>query len=87
MLWAGLDQDLLGHVGLLCAGVCPLYTSPDQHTEDACTVACSFRDGRVSYKVFDPVAVRISVQEGVAHRRSLLLELVPRDELPVSERV
>ncbi len=45
------------------------------------------RDGRVSFRVFDPVAVRLSVQEGLAHRRSLLLELVPREQLPDSERV
>ncbi|KAJ9518542.1 hypothetical protein QJQ45_018546, partial [Haematococcus lacustris] len=45
------------------------------------------RDGSMQFRVFDPCAVRISVQEGVAHRRSLLLELVPRDQLPPSERV
>ncbi|KAL6756016.1 hypothetical protein V8C86DRAFT_129914 [Haematococcus lacustris] len=45
------------------------------------------RDGSMQFRVFDPCAVRISVQEGVAHRRSLLLELVPRDQLPPTERV
>ena len=31
------------------------------------------------------VAVKISIHEGVGHRRSLVLDLIPRDQLPASE--
>lgn len=39
------------------------------------------------FRVFDACAVRIRVEEGVAHRRQLVLELVPRSELPAEERM
>ena len=44
-------------------------------------------DGRVSFSVFGKCAVRISVKEGAAHRRQLVLELAPREEVPEVERV
>ncbi len=53
--------------------------------EEAQTVTAA--DGSVRYAVFDKCAVRIGVEEGVAHRRSLVLTLVDRAELPDSERV
>ncbi|KAG2423316.1 hypothetical protein HXX76_015463 [Chlamydomonas incerta] len=53
--------------------------------EEAQTVTAA--DGSVRYSVFDKCAVRIAVEEGVAHRRSLVLTLVDRAELPDSERV
>ena len=33
------------------------------------------------------VAVRISIEEGVGHRRHMVLELVDRSELPASEEM
>jgi hypothetical protein len=45
------------------------------------------RDGSATYHIFDPCAVRLTVEEGVGHRRSLRLQLVPRTDLPESERV
>ncbi len=45
------------------------------------------RDGSVAYRVFDACAVRLSVEEGVGHRRSLKLELVPRGLLADADRV
>jgi exosome complex exonuclease DIS3/RRP44 len=42
-------------------------------------------DGKLRFAVFDKCAVRITVEEGVAHRRSLVLSLVPRGQLPPSE--
>lgn len=44
-------------------------------------------DGSVRYAVFDKCAVRIAIEEGAAHRRSLVLTLVPRSELPAHDRV
>jgi exosome complex exonuclease DIS3/RRP44 len=38
-------------------------------------------DGSARYAVFDKCAVRVSVVEGAARRRSIRLELVPRSEL------
>ena len=38
-------------------------------------------DGSARYSVFDKCAVRISVVEGAARRRSIRLALVPRSEL------
>ena len=31
------------------------------------------------------VAVKVSIHEGVGHRRSLVLDLIPREQLPASE--
>jgi exosome complex exonuclease DIS3/RRP44 len=39
-------------------------------------------DGSVRYTVFDQCAVSISVEEGFGHRRSLVMQLVPRSQLP-----
>lgn len=44
-------------------------------------------DGSVRFAVFDKCAVRIAVEEGAAHRRSLVLSLVPRSELPAEDLV
>eukprot|EP00775_Hariotina_reticulata_P011972 gene11972-12115_t len=44
-------------------------------------------DGRTSFTVFDKCAVRISVEEGASHRRSLALALLPRDDLDPADRV
>ncbi|KAG2491107.1 hypothetical protein HYH03_010551 [Edaphochlamys debaryana] len=44
-------------------------------------------DGSVCYRVFDKCAVRIVVEEGMGHRRTLVLSLVPRSELPEGERM
>jgi exosome complex exonuclease DIS3/RRP44 len=38
-------------------------------------------DGALRFSVFDKCAVRVSVVEGAARRRSIKLELVPRSEL------
>lgn len=43
--------------------------------------------GSVKYTIFDPCAVKIFVQEGTGRRRTLVLELVPREELPESEKM
>lgn len=53
--------------------------------EEAQTVRST--DGSVAFSVFDKCAVRISVEVGVAHRRSLVLQLVERGLVPESERV
>ncbi|EFJ53011.1 hypothetical protein VOLCADRAFT_55673 [Volvox carteri f. nagariensis] len=53
--------------------------------EEAQTVTSA--DGSVRFALFDKCAVRISVEEGVAHRRTLVLSLVDRSELPESERM
>ena len=45
----------------------------------------SSRDGSVQYRVFDKCAVRIVVEEGAGNRRQLVLQLVPRGELPAGE--
>lgn len=45
------------------------------------------KDGAAHYTVFDKCAVRISVEESVGGRRSLVLRLVPREELPASEQM
>lgn len=47
--------------------------------EDKQTVVAA--DGSARYSVFDKCAVRISVVEGAARRRSIKLALVPRSEL------
>jgi exosome complex exonuclease DIS3/RRP44 len=47
--------------------------------EDKQTVVSA--DGSMRYSVFDKCAVRISVVEGAARRRSIKLALVPRSEL------
>ena len=39
------------------------------------------------YRVFDPCAVRIHVEEGYGHRRQLVLELVGRDQLEAADRM
>jgi exosome complex exonuclease DIS3/RRP44 len=43
--------------------------------------------GSVKYTIFDPCAVKIFVQEGTGRRRTLVLELVQREELPESEKM
>ncbi len=53
--------------------------------EEAQTVTSA--DGSVRFALFDKCAVRISVEEGVAHRRTLVLTLVDRNNLPEDERV
>ncbi|GLC34112.1 hypothetical protein PLESTB_000838700 [Pleodorina starrii] len=53
--------------------------------EEAQTVTSA--DGSVRFALFDKCAVRICVEEGEAHRRSLVLSLVDRGELPESERM
>lgn len=45
------------------------------------------RDGSTTYRVFQPVAVRICVEEGVGRRSSLALTLTQRDEIGEGERV
>lgn len=52
--------------------------------EKQCVVSA---DGAVRYSVFDKCAVRISVVEGAARRRSIKLALVPRSELAAEDRV
>ena len=65
-----------------------LHTCPSTSSQPfPVRVVAARRDGSVCYKVFDPCAVRISVEEGVGHRRHLALSLVPRDQLPASARV
>jgi exosome complex exonuclease DIS3/RRP44 len=44
-------------------------------------------DGSIRFAVFDKCAVRITVEEGASHRRSLLLALVPRSELPAGDQL
>lgn len=42
----------------------------------------------MSFRVFDPCAVRIHVEEGHAHRRQLVLELLPsREQLAEKDRM
>lgn len=53
--------------------------------EEKQTVAST--DGSVRFAVFDKCAVRISVEEGASHRRSLVLALVPRSELPPADQL
>jgi exosome complex exonuclease DIS3/RRP44 len=43
--------------------------------------------GSLRYTIFDACAVKIFVQEGTGRRRTLVLELVPREELPESEKM
>lgn len=44
-------------------------------------------DGSVSYALFDPCVVRISVEEGAGRRRQLLLALVGREQLADKDMV
>jgi exosome complex exonuclease DIS3/RRP44 len=44
-------------------------------------------DGSVRYSVFDKCAVRISVVEGAARRRSIKMALIPRSELATEDIV
>lgn len=44
-------------------------------------------DGSVRYSVFDKCAVRISVVEGAARRRSIKMALIPRSELAADDIV
>ena len=53
--------------------------------EDKQTVRSA--SGSVQYTIFDPCAVRIFVEEGAGRRRTLVLELVPREALPAGERM
>eukprot|EP00983_Pelagomonas_calceolata_P016175 511555-Pelagomonas_calceolata.AAC.1 len=45
------------------------------------------RDGSMRYRVFDPCAVRIHVEEGYGHRRQLVLELISREQLQEAEQM
>ena len=54
--------------------------------EDAQTLSRA-SDGTLMYRIFDPCAVGIYVQEGVGRRRTLMLELESRDALPASEKM
>eukprot|EP00887_Chlorella_sp_A99_P004969 scaffold4.g4969.t1 len=45
------------------------------------------RDGSTQYRVFDPCAVSICVEEGQGGRRTLVLRLVPRAQLSTAEQV
>ncbi|KAF8058848.1 RRP44A [Scenedesmus sp. PABB004] len=56
--------------------------APPAYALDESGQALVSADGATRFAVFDKVAVRIEVEEGAAHRRSLALALVPRDELP-----
>ncbi|GAX77417.1 hypothetical protein CEUSTIGMA_g4862.t1 [Chlamydomonas eustigma] len=51
------------------------------------TQSVASRDGSTRYAVFEPCAVRITVEEGVGHRKQLVLSLVPREELNATDRV
>ena len=44
-------------------------------------------DGRQCFTVFGKCAVRITVEEGAGHRRSLVLQLASRELVPEAERV
>jgi exosome complex exonuclease DIS3/RRP44 len=55
------------------------------YDEEKQTVRSS--DGAVAYTVFDACAVRIAVEEAAGNRRQLVLRLVPRSELPETERM
>lgn len=44
-------------------------------------------DGSQVYSLFDKCAVSIHVEETTGHRQTLVLELVPREQLPASEVV
>ena len=45
------------------------------------------KDGQVIYSVFMPCGVSISVEEGIGHRKRLVLSLIDRAVLPVAERI
>lgn len=45
------------------------------------------RDGSVKFTIFEPCAVRITVEEGIGHRKRLVLALAPRDEVKELDRV
>ena len=47
----------------------------------------SKKDGSMIYKIFDCCAVKIRVEEGFGRRRSLTLDLVPRDLLSDEDKV
>lgn len=65
--------------GAAAAGEGLVYDEERQTVRSAC--------GAVRHCVFDPCAVRISVEEGAGRRRALRLRLVPRSELPEGEAV
>lgn len=84
---------------VLHAGPCVHGGAPKRGRSSASPLACPLhcplpllrlqtvrsKDGATAYTVFDKCAVRIAVEEGAAGRRSLVLRLVPRSELPESE--
>lgn len=43
--------------------------------------------GTIQYTIFDPCAVQIYVEEGVARRRTLVLKMISRQLLPESEKM
>lgn len=67
------------------AGAAPPEDSQYLYDEEKQTVRS--RDGRLAYTVFDACAVRICVEEAAGNRRTLVLRLVDRSELPASERM
>ena len=58
-----------------------------EYVLDEAKQTVSSRDGRTRHTVFDKTAVRISVEETTGRRQQLRLALVPRSELPESERM
>lgn len=66
-------------------GAAPPADSQYVYDEEKQTVHS--RDGRLAFTVFDPCAVRICVEEAAGNRRTLVLRLVDRGELPDSERM
>ncbi|KAK9797008.1 hypothetical protein WJX73_004308 [Symbiochloris irregularis] len=60
---------------------------PAEYTMDEQKQTIRHCDGQLALTVFDKVAVKIQIVTGVAHRRSLSLEWMSRDELPESEHM
>ncbi|WPT12794.1 Exosome complex exonuclease RRP44-like protein A [Picochlorum sp. SENEW3] len=44
-------------------------------------------DATIAYKIFDPCAVKIQIQEGFGKRQSLVLRLVSRDEISPEDKM
>lgn len=60
--------------------VAPLY----EFDEEAQTLC---QDGKVMYSIFMPCAVSISVEEGIGHRKRLVLSLIDRKDLSSADKI
>lgn len=71
----------------LAACASPPSQPPPASTHTLTQVVFHKSSGQPAWTVFDKCAVRISVESGQGNREALVLQLVPREELPAAELV